>query len=136
METTTMGCRVTDNRKSPALVVEPVTTLTKHFDAVVKANFIKQFTASLGTGIFRVTSRTSIQFYQKLLCFCLLIEIKAIPAELMQESLFFILSFFLISILIWEDDALGCQEDNLDVEPERPVLDIPDISADTLLHLP
>lgn len=135
METTTMGCRVTDNRKSPALVVEPVTTLTKHFDAVVKANFIKQFTASLGTGIFRVTSRTSIQFYQKLLCFCLLIEIKAIPAELCKNRSFCLI-IYLIRILIWEDDALGCQEDNLDVEPERPVLDIPDVSADTLLHLP
>ena len=48
----------------------------------------------------------------------------------------FYLIIFLISILIWEDDALGCQEDNLDVEPEGPVLDIPDVSADTLLHLP
>lgn len=44
--------------------------------------------------------------------------------------------FYLVCILIREDDALGREEDNLDVEPERPVLDIPDVSADALFHLP
>lgn len=78
----------------------------------------------------------TILHFHNILKIHLITQKRAIPAELMQESLFFILSFFLISILIWEDDALGCQEDNLDVEPERPVLDIPDVSADTLLHLP
>lgn len=43
---------------------------------------------------------------------------------------------FLISVFIRADNTLSCQEDNTDVKPERPVLDIPDISLDALLHLP
>ena len=43
---------------------------------------------------------------------------------------------FLISVFIRADNTLGCQEDNTDVKPERPVLDIPDITLDALLHLP
>ena len=40
------------------------------------------------------------------------------------------------SVLVWEDDALGCQQHDADVKPERPVLDIPDVSSYTLFHLP
>lgn len=43
---------------------------------------------------------------------------------------------FLISVFIRADNTLGSQEDNTDVKPERPVLDIPDITLDALLHLP
>lgn len=43
---------------------------------------------------------------------------------------------FLISVFVRADNTLGSQEDNADVKPERPVLDIPDITLDTLLHLP
>lgn len=45
-------------------------------------------------------------------------------------------SRLLIGILVRADNALGCHEDNLDIKPERPVLYIPDITADTFLHLP
>ena len=40
------------------------------------------------------------------------------------------------SVLVWEDDALGCQQHDADVKPERPVLDISDVSSYTLFHLP
>ena len=77
----------------------------------------------------------TILHFHNILKIHLITQKRAIPAELCKNRSF-LYYYFLISILIWEDDALGCQEDNLDVEPERPVLDIPDVSADTLLHLP
>ena len=40
------------------------------------------------------------------------------------------------SVLVWEDDALGCQQHDADVKPERPVLDVPDVASHALFHLP
>ena len=42
----------------------------------------------------------------------------------------------LICVLVVDDDALGCQVHDADVQPETPVLDVPDVSLDALFHLP
>ena len=42
----------------------------------------------------------------------------------------------LISVLVMMHNAEGRLGDNAQVEPETPVLDIPDVSADALFHLP
>lgn len=35
-----------------------------------------------------------------------------------------------------DDDALGCEVYDTDVQPKTPVLDVPDVSLDSLFHLP
>jgi len=42
----------------------------------------------------------------------------------------------LICVLVWDDNALGGKVYDTDVQPETPVLDVPDVSLDALFHLP
>ena len=42
----------------------------------------------------------------------------------------------LICFLVGSDNGKSCLEDNLEVEPESPVLEIPDVAPDALFHLP
>ena len=42
----------------------------------------------------------------------------------------------LICVLVWDDNALGGEVYDTDVQPETPVLDVPDVSLDSLFHLP
>ena len=42
----------------------------------------------------------------------------------------------LVCLLVGTDDGQGSLENDLDVEPEGPVLQIPDVALDAFLHLP
>lgn len=42
----------------------------------------------------------------------------------------------LICILVWYDDALCGEIDDSQIQPERPVFYIPNVSADAFFHLP
>ena len=47
-----------------------------------------------------------------------------------------LVSYDLICILVWYEDALGRQIYDAEVKPERTVLDVPDVSLYALFHLP
>lgn len=51
-------------------------------------------------------------------------------------SIFQVLKLLSIRLLVGHDDALGCEEDDAYVEPERPVLQVPDVASHAFLHLP
>lgn len=47
-----------------------------------------------------------------------------------------LLSTSLIRLFVGADNGKSCLEDNLEVEPESPVFEIPDVAPDALFHLP